>query len=144
MKKQTIQLATLIIMICSITFLSSCNKEDEMMPPTISFKTGAGYTSADANVTAGGAFMIGIDAAKADSEKESEDVLTHFNITKSVNGETGVSVYDIDVPAANEDDYSYDFNGTAGTTVGDTEKYTFTITNRDGLTGQIDLTITVQ
>lgn len=143
MKKQFQVLTFVLISGLAITF-TSCNKKDEMEPPTISFKTGAGYTSANANVTAGNSILIGIEAAKADSEEESEDVLTHFNITKSVNGGTGTSVYDIDVPAANEDDYDYDFNTTAGATVGDTEKYTFTITNRDGLTGQISLTITVQ
>ncbi len=143
MKKQFQALTFMLICGLAITF-TSCNKEDEMEPPTISFKTGAGYTSANANATSGNSILIGIEAAKADSEEESEDVLTHFNITKSVNGGAGTSVYDIDVPDANEDDYDYDFSTTAGATLGDTEKYTFTITNRDGLTGQISLTITVQ
>lgn len=143
MKKQIQVLTFVLISGLAITF-TSCDKEDEMEPPTITFKTGVGYTSADANATAGSALLIGIEAEKADSEEESEDVLTHFNITKSVNGGAGTSVYDIDVPEANENDYDYDFNTTAGTTVGDTEKYTFTITNRDGITGQVSLTITVQ
>ncbi len=144
MKNQKFQIAVIAVCFITISLFTSCKKEDEMKPPTISFKTGGTYISADADVTAASAVLIGIDAEKAESEAESEDVLTHFNITKSVNGGTGVSVYDIDVPAASEDAYNYDFNTTAGSTVGDTEKYTFTITNRDGLTGQVSLTLTIQ
>lgn len=123
------------------TVFTSC-KKDEMKPPTIGFKTGAGYTSADASIAAGTAIMIGIDAAKSAGETEDMDVLNHFNISLSVNGATATSVYDADMTTAEEDDYSYDYNTTAGATVGDTNKYTFTITNRDGVTAQVSLTVT--
>ena len=40
--------------------------------------------------------------------------------------------------------YEYDFNKTLGTNVGDTYKYTFTITKKDGLNEQESLTVTVK
>ena len=113
-----------------------------MRNPSISFKTGGAYIAADAPVTAGDAVLIGIEAEKAEGEEE--DVLQHFNISKSLNGGAVTTVFDVDLTTAEEDMYDYDFNTTASTTVGDTEKYTFTITNRDGLIGQVSLTITAQ
>lgn len=113
-----------------------------MRNPSISFKTGGSYISSSTSVTAGDAVLIGIEAEKAEGEEE--DVLQHFNISKSVNGGAATTVYDVDLTAAEEDVYDYDFNTTASTTVGDTEKYTFTVTNRDGLIGQVSLTITAQ
>lgn len=142
MKKQIKFLSTLIIISIAIIAFSSCKKEDEMRNPSISFKTGGSYISADAAITAGDAVLIGIEAEKAEGEEE--DVLQHFNISKSLNGGAATTVYDVDLTTAEEDLYDYDFNTTASTTVGDTEKYTFTITNRDGLIGQVSLTITAQ
>lgn len=142
MKKQIKFLSTLIIISIAIIAFSSCKKEDEMRNPSISFKTGGAYIAADAPVTAGDAVLIGIEAEKAEGEEE--DVLQHFNISKSLNGGAATTVFDVDLTTAEEDLYDYDFNTTASTTAGDTEKYTFTITNRDGLIGQVSLTITAQ
>lgn len=143
MKKQIKFLSSLVVISIAIITFSSCNKEeDEMRNPSISFKTGGAYIAADAPVTAGDAVLIGIEAEKAEGEEE--DVLQHFNISKSLNGGAATTVFDVDLTTAEEDMYDYDFNTTASTTVGDTEKYTFTITNRDGLIGQVSLTITAQ
>jgi len=140
--KHFMKLNTLIIAVAAITFaLASCNK-DEMEPPIISFKTGAGYTSDDITIAAGSSVLIGIEASKAEAEGEEEDVLSHFNISLSVNGGASTSVYDADMTAAQEEEYSYDYNAAASTTVGEVDTYTFTITNRDGLTGQVSLNVT--
>jgi len=145
MKKNINIIAYFMVAIAFAVTIASCNKEeDEMEPPTISFKTGGSYTSADASLTAGSALVIGIEAEKSEAEGEDEDVLKHFNISRSLNGGATTSVYDVDLGAAEEELYEYDFNTNVSTTVGDTEKYTFTISNRDGLTGQVSLTITAQ
>jgi hypothetical protein len=119
--------------------LSSCEK-DEGKLPDISLKTGTGYTSTDATVATGSDIMIGIEAEKT----EDEDVLKKFNISKSVNGATSTTVLDSTLAGAQGDEFNYDFHTTVGSTAGDTEKYTFTVTNRDGLTGQTSVTITLQ
>lgn len=144
MKKQVQIIMVILTLISTTSIFSSCKKEDEMEPPTISFKTDVGYTFADASVTAGSAILIGINAAKSDGEGEDKDVLNHFNISRSLNGAANTSVYDADLTSAEEENYSYDFSTTASASAGDTEKYTFTITNRDGLQGQVSLTITAQ
>lgn len=122
-------------------FTVSCEK-DEGKLPEIMFKTGAGYTSTDVNKVAGSEITIGIEAEK--NEEEKEDVLKKFDISKSVNGGTNTSVYNVDLEEAEGDAYAYDYTTTVGTTAGDTEKYTFTVTNRDGLTNQVSLTITIE
>ena len=141
MKNKNIIITTLLLI---VTIFSACKKEDEMKPPSISFKTGGSYVSSSVSLPAGSALLIGIEASKSESEGEDEDVLTHFNISRSLNAGTDASVYNVDLTAAQEEEYDYDFATPVSTTVGDTEKYTFTITNRDGLTGQVSLTVTAQ
>jgi hypothetical protein len=125
-----------------ITFsilLSSC-KKDEGKLPTISFKTGTGYTSASGNVASGTTILMGINAAKS----EDKDVLKHINISKSVNGAAATSLFDTDLSGTDGDNYTHDISAVVGTTVGEKDTYTFTVTNRDGLTNAVSLTATVQ
>ncbi len=118
--------------------MSSCEK-DEGKLPNISFKTTAGYTAADKTVAAGDTIVVGINASKS----EEEDVLKTFNISKSVDGASSTTVQTITLSAAQEDTYSQDFSLVAGS-AGHTEKYTFTVSNRDGLTNSVNFTLTVQ
>ena len=120
----------------AITF-NSC-KEDEGKPPAIEFKTGAGYTSSDASIAGGATVIIGIQAEKT----EEEDVLKHFNVSLSVNGLAAISVYDEELSTAKEDEFDYDFSYPVPIGAGIKYKLTFTVTNRDGLTNQVSLTIT--
>lgn len=122
-----------------IFFISSCEK-DEGKLPDISFKTGGSYVSADASVTGGTAITIGINAAKT----EDKDVLKKFNISRSTNGAAATSVFDKTLSGSEGDNYSYDYTTTLDNVVGQTDKYTFTVTNRDGLVNQVSLTITIK
>jgi hypothetical protein len=126
-----------LVLLVSLFSMSSCEK-DEGKNPNISFKGGASYTNTNATIAAGTSVLVGINASKA----EDKDVLKKFNISKSVNGATAISVFDKDLSGSEGDDYSYDYTATAGTTAGDAIKYTFTVTNRDGLTNQVSLTVT--
>lgn len=120
-------------------FFSSCEK-DEGKLPAISFKTGGSYTSTDALLVGGTAFTIGINASKT----EDKDVLKKINVSKSVNGATSSIIFSKDLSGSESDNYAYDYSATLDTNKGQTNKYTFTITNRDGLTNQAALTITVK
>ena len=40
--------------------------------------------------------------------------------------------------------FSYDYSTHIGSTSGETDKYTFTIVNRDGLVNEVSVTLTVQ
>ena len=117
--------------------LSSCEK-DEGKLPNIAFKTTSGYTHADATVSAGTPILVGIDASKS----EDKDVLKTFNVSKSVDGAAAITVTNTSLTSAQEDSYSVDYPFVAGT-AGHTEKWSFTVTNRDGLTNTVSFTLTV-
>lgn len=127
------------LIITSLFIFSSCEK-DEGNLPNIVFKKNAGYTFADATITKGASFKIGIVATKA----EDKDVLKKLNVSKSINGGANTTIEDKTLSGADGDTYGYDYSANADTIVGQKTKYTFTVTNRDGLTNQVSLTVTVQ
>ncbi len=118
--------------------VASC-KKDEGKLPNISFKTDAGYISKDSTVAQGASVKIGINASKS----ESVDVLKTFNVTQSLDGAAGTTIRQETLSGGSGDNYSTDQNITTRTKAG-TEKYTFTVTNRDGITNQLSLTLTTK
>jgi hypothetical protein len=129
----------ILFLVSAIAVISSCEK-DEGKKPTISFKTGVGFTSSDVTLAGGSQLKIGIDAAKT----EDKDVLKKFNISKSVNGGASVTVFEADLTGAEGDAYSHDYTEVLGNIGGEVGTYTFTITNRDGLTNQLTLKVTIE
>jgi hypothetical protein len=135
MKNVIKSILTLII----IAAFAGCEK-DEGKLPDISFKTGGSYLSSDVTKPGGSQITIGITAKKT----ENEDVLKKFNISRSVNGAAGSTAFEKNLTGSEGDNFSYDFTTTLDTIPGQTNKYTFTVSNRDGLTNQVSLTVTVQ
>jgi hypothetical protein len=131
------QIKLIGLAIITMLAISSCEKDKGILPD-ISFKTGAGYTSADASIAKNTAFLVGINAART----EDKDVLKTFNASVSYDGGASTTVYNEVLTDTQGDNYSYDLNLTTRNQSG-TEKYSFTITNRDGLINTITLTITV-
>jgi hypothetical protein len=128
--------------VCLAMLLSvaiSCDK-DEGKLPNIAFKTGGSYISSDVTLPKGSTILIGIDASKS----EKEDVLKKFNLSKSVNGAAAVTLQDKSLSGSEGDNFSYDHTEKLDTIHGQTNKYTFTVTNRDGLVNQLALTVTIQ
>lgn len=132
--------ATCFLLLVAIIFNSCKEESDPGILPNIVFKTGTGYISASQNIAKGSNVKIGINANKT----EDVDVLKSFNISRSINGAADVSVYQKSLSVAEGDNFSYDYTATLDTVAGETEKFTFTITNRDGLTNQVNLTLTLQ
>lgn len=135
--KQTMSTIRFAIIVIAMLAINSCEKDKGILPE-ISFKTGAGYTSADATIAKSTAFLVGINAAKT----EDKDVLKTFNASVSYDAGGSSTIYSETLTAAQGDNYSHDLNLTTRNQTG-TEKYTFTITNRDGLINTISLNITV-
>ncbi len=135
--KNSIKLVALLA-IATLTF-NSCEKDSGTLP-TISFKAGSAYVSTDVTKAVGSSILFGIDAAKS----EKRDVLKKFDVSISVNGGTAVSVFTKDLTGNEQDNYSYEYSTLAGSVAGQTCKYTFTVTNRDGLVNQIFSTVTAQ
>jgi hypothetical protein len=117
---------------------TSCEK-DEGKLPEIRFITGGAYQSTSTTLAQGSSFKIGTVSNKS----EDKDVLKKFNISRSTDGAAAVSVFDKDLSGSEADEFTYDFTGVMDSVPGQTNKYTFTITNRDGLTNQLNLTLTV-
>lgn len=136
------KLIKFLVMMTGIVILIACKKEeeDEGMLPNIGLKSGGSYINSDVSRPGGSTLLFGINASKA----EDVDVLKKFNISKSVNGNTAISVYDKDLSGADGDIFMYDFTTILDTVVGTVCKYTFTVTNRDGLTNQKSVSVTVQ
>ena len=122
----------------ALFLFASCEK-DEGKLPEIAFKTGSAYTSADKTVAQGEVVTVGISADKT----EDKDVLKTFNVSASFDGAANQTVSNENIPSAQEDHFEKDVVITARNQAG-TEKYTFTVTNRDGLVNSVTLTLTVQ
>jgi len=135
--KRIIKFSALII---AISFIASCKKEeDEGKLPNIAFKSGATYVSGDISVKKDTTITVGISASKA----EDKDVLISFDESRSYDGSaTMTSVYSETLTGANGDAYSKDLTIHTRTTAG-TEKYTFTVINRDGLKNSVTINLTV-
>jgi hypothetical protein len=129
-----------LIAISLVLFLfSSCKKdeEDEGNELKINFKVDAGYNYTDATLPGGTAIKIGIEA---ETEKP-QDPIIKFNISESVNGGISSTVYSENLE---DSDYEYDYSFELDSISGNVHKYTFTITNRDGLNAQKSITFTVE
>lgn len=129
-----ILLTTLIL-----TSLFSCEKEQGKIP-TIKFKSGSGYTSESNDIVANSLFKIGIDAYKA----ETRDYLSKITVTKSINDDEAVEIFSKNLSKSERDTYSYEYSAVAGSDSDETEKYTFKLTSKNGLTNEVYLTLTVQ
>jgi hypothetical protein len=134
------KLNVLFIVLLALVTFSACKKEDDDAGklPNIAFKTGTGYISADITLKKDTTITIGIQASKA----EPNDVLKTFDASKSYDGATTASFDTETLTGSNGDNYSKDLSITTRNQAG-TEKYTFTVVNRDGLKNQVSLTITV-
>ncbi|AVR45414.1 hypothetical protein C7S20_09095 [Christiangramia fulva] len=119
--------------------LSSCEK-DEGIPPELNFKTGAGYTSSDATLASGTVLKVGIEADRT----EDKDNLKVFNVSKSIDGGTPETVLNKSLTDDQGVHFEYDFTETLEGESGQVNVYTFTITNRDGITNQLELEITIE
>jgi hypothetical protein len=115
----------------------SCHK-DEMIPPAIDFTTGAGYISADSNIALDTDFKIGITAKRT----EDKDDLKTFVVTVSYDGGAETTIDNVTIPSTQAGEFTKDYDLTTRNTVG-AEKYSFTVTNRDGLITTKAIIITV-
>ena len=129
----------LLVLFLSVFAIFSCEKDAGKLPG-ISFKTGGVYISSDVTLDKGSNVTIGINASKS----EKRDVLKKLNISKRVNGGGAISIIDKVLNSSEEDNLSYDYTDVLDTISGQVSKYTFTVTNRDGLVNQVSLSITTK
>ncbi len=135
--KITLKTSILFLVLAFGTISFSCEK-DEMIPPTIDFTTGTGYTSADSHIALDTDFKIGITAKRT----EDKDDLKTFVVTRSYDGGAETTIDNVTLTSAQGAEFTKDYDLTTRNTAG-TEKYSFTVTNRDGLITTKTITITV-
>ena len=119
-----------------LSFIAACNKDSGKIP-NISFKTGSTYTAADKSIAIGDSVLVGINASKA----EDKDYLKTFSISKTIGSGSATEIYSEALSGTTGDSYAHDM--TIHGTAAQTEKYTFTVVNKDGLTNSVSLTLTV-
>ena len=109
-----------------------------MVPPTIDLKTGPGYTSSDTHIALNTNFTVGVVAKRT----EGNDDLKTFTVTVSYDGMSDVTITTDTLTSAQAGEFTKDYPLKTRDTAG-TEKYSFTVTNRDGLITTKSITITV-
>jgi hypothetical protein len=118
-------------------FLAGCEK-DEHVPPTVNLKTGAGYTSADAVVAKNQSIKVGITG-----EKVEDDMLT-YNVSYAYDGAATTATFQtFNLSGSEQQHYDKDVTFTTRNQNG-TEKWIFTITDKDGNIAQKQIVLTVQ
>lgn len=117
----------------------ACKKEtDAHIPPELSFKTGAGYTSGDATINQSDSVLVGVVITKK------EDDLRTLNISYAYDGATSSTTsINYIMTAAEYGGYNHDFWIRSRNQAG-SEKWIFTVTDRDGNLAQKSFTLTVQ
>jgi len=129
---------SILFLVLAFGIISFSCKKDEMIPPTIDFTTGTGYTSTDSHISLDTDFKIGVTAKRT----EDKDDLKTFVVTVSFDGEAATTIDNVTIPAAQAGEFTKDYDLTTRNAAG-TEKYSFTVTNRDGLITTRIITITV-
>ena len=104
--------------------LSSCEK-DKHIPPSLTLKTGSGYTSADVSVAKNQTITVGITA-----DKMEDDMLT-CNVSYSYDAVASTTTFqNFSLSGAEQQHYEKDVMITARNLAG-TEKWFFTITDKE-------------
>lgn len=126
-----------LLLISLSTIIFSCDVFDPHKPPRIQFKTDAGYTSGDATVAKGSTIKVGIIGDKV------EDDMKTYNISYSYDGASSTTTQEtFKLSGSEEKHYDKDYEFTVRNQAG-TEKWYFTITDRDGNIAKLSFTLTV-
>lgn len=131
------KIALFLMLATAASVFTACNKEEEPTDkaPTIAFKGGAGYTSADATLPAGSTTTVGILAtANANSNAK----LVRFKVTRTFNNVPEVV---LDSTLANLSTFTMDGTIEVRREAG-SERWTFEIVDKDGQSASVSLSIT--
>lgn len=129
-----------LIMALGIVTITSCKKKkvDPHVPPDVVLKNGSIYTSSDKTLNKKDTIIVGIIATKT------EDDLKSYNVSYSYDGNTtGTTFYNYVLTTNEATSYSSDIKIGCRNQTG-TEKWTFTIVDRDGNLVQKTIVLTVQ
>jgi hypothetical protein len=125
----------LVAVISVAAVLAACKKEkDPRVPPSMSFKTGTGYTSANDTVGLQDTLLIGVIIDKT------EDPLIALNVSVAYDGAASTTVHNQDLSG---DHVEYDQQVITRDQSG-SENWIFSVTDRDGNITTKNIVLTVQ
>ncbi|CAN5816175.1 hypothetical protein BH11BAC7_BH11BAC7_02400 [soil metagenome] len=129
----------ILLSISALGLSTACKKnQDAHIPPDLAFKTGGNYTSADRSIMNGDSINVGVIITKK------EDDIRNLNISYAYDGNSATAtLQNVAMTAAEYSGYDHDFWIRTRSTPG-TEKWVFTVTDRDGNLAQKSITLTVQ
>lgn len=127
-----------VVMISLFSLVFSACEKDAHIPPDISLKTGAGYTTADATVAKNQSIMVGVTGVKK------EDDMINYNVSYAYDNATTTTTYqNFSLTGSEQQNFTKDVTFTTRNVAG-TEKWIFTITDKDGNIAQKTIVLTVQ
>ena len=136
MKTITKVLKNMMLLAAFGVVLNSC-KKDKHIPPTVTLKTGVGYTATDVSVGKMVIIKVGIIADKV------EDDMQTYNVSYAYDGATTTTTSQTFTLAGAElQHYDKDVTFTTRNVAG-SEKWIFTITDKDGNIAQKQIVLTV-
>ncbi len=131
MKK--LKLLFLSLAAASTIMLQSCGGDDDANPkPTVTFKTGTGYTSSSKNVGAGQLVTFGILA-------NGEETLKEVKLLVSTGGQPSV-LYDSSFSSKS---FNYDYDVVVSTQVNTSQTFTVQVTDKNGETAESSVTLSI-
>jgi len=126
-----------LTLLVALTVTLSCEK-DKHIPPNLQLKTGGVYTASDATVAKNQTIQVGILADKV------EDDMISYNVSYAYdNASTTTTSQNFSLTGSEQQHYDKDVTFSTRNAAG-TEKWTFTITDKDGNIAQKQIVLTVQ
>jgi hypothetical protein len=131
----TFILVSLFFTLCSV----SCKKKkvDQHIPPDMVFKSGGIYTNADRTLNKKDTITVGITATKTEDDLKSYNVSYYYDA-----GTTSTTFFNYFLTSNEINSYSHDIKIIARDQSG-TEKWVFSIVDRDGNITQKTILLTV-
>lgn len=135
--KKTIYLLGMLIMAGAMVFTSCTKDEDDPvdLTPVLNFIGGAEYISADADLTPGSTFKVGINASQNTSSGKNIET---FTVVRTFNN-VPTTVFEED--NIGESTYTWEDDLIANAQAGE-ERWSFKITDKAGLTKELSFIIT--
>lgn len=134
---KTLTTITKLLVATTLFFTFTSCKKDKHIPPTMTLKTTAGYTGANATVAKNTVVKVGITADKV------EDDMISYNVSYAYDGATTtVTSQTFALAGAELEHYDKDVTFTTRNQTG-SEKWIFTITDKDGNIAQQQIVLTI-
>lgn len=131
------KITAVVTIVAAFSFLLGSCEKDKHIPPTITLKTTAGYTSADATVLQNEDITVGIIA-----DKEEDDMIS-YNVSYAYDGASSTTTSQtFSLSGAEQQHYDKDVIFTTRSQAG-SEKWILTITDKDGNVAQKQIVLTV-